>query len=1058
MPRLSARRLAGLSALFNLPFVLLQAQRGAYDTDTHVFLADHYRRAWFSLWETRWYLGFSMASYPPLVHQLIALISWPVAWAIRLFAPGPEAYPGAFVWVAEETGFVLLLLAALALLPLAARAFARLFVGPGAANVTALLTVFLPALSLTAWSFGQLPTILATGVVLLALARGASFAQAGRRLHLAQAVALAAVAGAAHHGVFLLVPFAGAAVAGRVLLMAPGAGARRWVRPGLRLALWAALSGVAVAAVLWPFLLWSRGQQLQTAIDHASRHNFLTDSLAVWYFFWPMYGPLLLAVPLGMWLAWRGLAWRSRAWRTRAWQRLPLLLVGGVLFVVGLGGTTPLPRWLFGAGWVWLTYDRFAFWAALLLLPFAALALAWLWRRRRWGRPAGVAFLAAMILWATGAGWLAVMSRAQPSEIDLGALAEFLEQPAQQPYRYFTLGFGDQLAKLSALAPNGTPDGDYHTARSLPELRVSGLGALDGAVWNPQGVDAARPFLADAAHYGAKWAFVAHTAYVPVLRAAGWTYYSSAGPIEIWQHPDVAPVPGPPPNVPGGQWAADWWGIAPLSALLLALAALARERALAGPAPSRADLLAGLGWLRRAGWVLTMALLGLWWMRVLRPGSTPEAYFTYDSVIVYAADLGAAVTLAIWLLERSLRRQPLRFGPRAVGVAGLALIAATALSALTSGDPVLSVAVAAQLVLAAGWYWLLVNDAPEAALAGRVLGGWLAAQALVVLVEVALQNTIWLRGLYLPWPGQFSAPMPGASVVQNAAGTRWLRGYGTLPHPNTLGGFLLLGLGAVLERYMATGRRVWLAAVALGAVALVLTFSRASWLGAGVLLLGAAGWCWRYARRRWPSYRQALLVCAGAGLLTALPLLPWLIIRADFSDQAVSTETRSLQERQLYALAGLRMLAGHPLLGIGAGTFVEVLAGLVPPLTRLEPVHNVLLLVTTETGLLGGLALLSLGAAIAWRAWQRRRAAAPAEMLWALVLLGMGVTGLFDHYWWTAPPGRLAFATVLGLWAAAASASAGHVPAHDQEALDARGEALSGLQADAHIVGADGGV
>src|SRR5690348_13670682 len=170
MLRLSARRLAGLSALFNLPFVLLQAQRGAYDTYSHVFLADHYRRAWFSLWETRWYLGFSLASYPPLVHQFIALLSWPIGWVIGFFAPGPEAYPGAFTWVAEETGFVLLLMAALLLLPLALRAFARLFVGPAGANLTALLAVFLPALSLTAWSFGQLPTILATAVVLLALA------------------------------------------------------------------------------------------------------------------------------------------------------------------------------------------------------------------------------------------------------------------------------------------------------------------------------------------------------------------------------------------------------------------------------------------------------------------------------------------------------------------------------------------------------------------------------------------------------------------------------------------------------------------------------------------------------------------------------------------------------------------------------------------------------------------------------------------------------------------------------------------------------------------------
>jgi len=1046
LPSLSARRLAGLSALFNLPFVLFQAQRGAYDTYSHIFLADHYRRAWFSLWEPRWYLGFSMASYPPLAHQLIALFSWPIGWLISFFAPGPEAYPGAFTWVAEETSFVLLMVAALLVLPLAMRAFARLFVGPVTANLTALLAVFLPALSLTAWSFGQLPTLLATGVVLLALARGSEFVRGGRRTHLAQAVALAALAGAAHHGVFLLVPFAGIAVAWRLLAAAPGHGARRWVRPALRLAWWGLLSGAAVALILWPLLLWSHGQQLQTPIDHASRHNFLIDDLARWYFFWPMYGPLLLVVPVGVWLA-------LRAPRRRL---LPLGLLVAILFVLGLGGTTPLPRWLFGAGWEWLTYDRFAFWAALLMLPFAALALIWLWRRPRlWARPVAVAFLGSMIVAASLAGWLAEISHAQPAALDLGPLVQFLDRPDVQPYRYFTLGFGDQLAKLSTLTSNGTPDGDYHTARTLPELRSSGLGALDGAVWNPLGVAAAEPQLADAARYGARWAFVAHPAYVPILQQAGWQYVGQAGPVAVWQYPGVTPVAPLSPAVPGGALAAIWWGGAPLSALAMALAALARERV--QRVPGRPALLAGLGRLRRAGWVLTIALLGLWWMHVLRAGNTPAVYFTYDSIIVYAADVSALLTLAVWGLERALRREPLRPGPRGVGAAGLAVVAAAALSTLTSGDRLLSAALAAHLLLAAAWYGMLINDPLGPELVGRVLTLWLVAQALVVLVEVALQNTLWLNSLNLPWPGMLTAPMPGASVVQNAAGVRWLRGYGTLPHPNTLGGFLLVGLGAVMERWMATGRRPWLGAGALGIVALVLTFSRASWLGAALMVLAGAVWYWRYASNRWPRYRQALLVFVGTGLIAMLPLLPLLAIRADFSDQAVSTETRSVQERELYTLVGLHMLAGRPVFGIGAGTFVEVLSGLVPPLTRLEPLHNVFLLVTAETGLLGSAALLALGAAIVWRVWQGRRAASTAEMTWMLVLVGMFVTGLFDHYWWTAPPGQLAFATVLGLWAATA-ASGRHVPVHDQIALDARGETLGGFQPDPHKVGADSGV
>jgi O-antigen ligase len=91
--------------------------------------------------------------------------------------------------------------------------------------------------------------------------------------------------------------------------------------------------------------------------------------------------------------------------------------------------------------------------------------------------------------------------------------------------------------------------------------------------------------------------------------------------------------------------------------------------------------------------------------------------------------------------------------------------------------------------------------------------------------------------------------------------------------------------------------------------------------------------------------------------------------------------------------------------------------GLVPSGTSAEPVHNLLLLIAAETGLVGGLAAAGLAAAIAWRAWQRRRRAGTAEIMWGLVLLGLFVTGLFDHYWWTQPPARLAFATVLGLWA-----------------------------------------
>jgi hypothetical protein len=131
---------------------------------------------------------------------------------------------------------------------------------------------FLPALSLSAWTFGQMPTIAATSVMLFALARGGAFLRSGCRASLVQAVALAAVARAAHHGAFLLAPFAGIAIVLRAL-----ASTRRDLNHSLlifmRAVLWASLSTLAVAANVivsaafaWGCVPQSSKPQLRSAV------------------------------------------------------------------------------------------------------------------------------------------------------------------------------------------------------------------------------------------------------------------------------------------------------------------------------------------------------------------------------------------------------------------------------------------------------------------------------------------------------------------------------------------------------------------------------------------------------------------------------------------------------------------------------------------------------------------------------------------------------------------------------------------------------------------------
>jgi O-antigen ligase len=629
-------------------------------------------------------------------------------------------------------------------------------------------------------------------------------------------------------------------------------------------------------------------------------------------------------------------------------------------------------------------------------------------------------FLAALVGWAGFSGWLAVIAHSQPRPVDLAPFARFLQQPPQGRYRYLTLGFGDQFARLSTLTHNGTLDGAYHTARELPELRMSGIGALDTALWSKPGVWAVAPFLAHPQRYGLRWVFVNHPAYVRVLEAAGWRFRWQTGGVTVWDYPGVRPVPVREPGIPRRSLSARWWGSAPVGVLIVALLTWALERRLW--AVTRADLIRLIAQLRAGSLTVTVLLLSLWWVRVLYTQAAP-VYFTYRSAMLFASDVAAALTVGLWLAERALRRdEPVHFGPRSLGLTGLGLVGACALSTLTSEARPLSLAFLAHLLALAGLYLLCVNDPPSPEHLGWMFAGAIFLQALVVLAQVEYQGSFWMR--YLPWPGLLSVASPGVSVVENAEGLRWFRAYGTLPHPNILGGMLLIYLGGVAGRFLATGRARWLAPLGLGVMAGALTFSRSAWLGVGAMLFAGLSLlpraCWRPAS--W-----IVLVGLAAAFLTLWPLRSFVVARAGVGTgigaTSVGAEQRSLNERALLIEHSLNLIRERPGLGVGAGAFVVALASRPELHAPPEPVHNLLLLVTAETGLLGALALTAWGGGVGLRLWQRRQLASPTEAMWAIVLVGVLTVAMLDHYWWTLAPARTLAVLAFGLWV-----GAGHQP------------------------------
>ena len=968
MPR--SVRFAILFSFFLHGLLIVTARyRASYDAYIHMFFADHYRMDWWSLWEARWYTGFFVSSYPPLVHQIIALLS-------RV--------------TGLEAAFAIILWTTLTFLPLSVYAFTRVFTGRSVAGYASLGSAFLSSVYLTAHIFGQLATLTAAVSALFSVPAAARYLRTGDRLNGALAVACTATTMAFHHATLLLIPWLILAMMLHLLSNHQVS----WKPLIIRLSLLGFVSALAMLLVVWPFWDWGRTQSIQTPIDHLSRHNFLKDPLAPILFFLPMYSLVIFVIPFAVRLALKC-------------QFIGLGIPFIALFLLGLGGTTPLPRLLFGAGWEWLTYDRFAFWASLLLLPFFGAAIIVIRKRSASPTPRkkiSLAIFGSLAAVSLFVGSVSLMIPLQPGAVAMKQIVDFLDRDDRARYRYVTFGFGDQLALLSTLTTATTIDGSYHTARGLPELRTSGIGQIDTAYWSLKGLPALDPILQKAGSHGVRWGFVNVPQYIPVLERNGWVKVATLeGGVQFWENPDaILPEPAIPPPV--DSLASFSWGTLPLLALVFALS-LAAVRLF--PAPAQKTLRGSHAFL--VG--LIPVSLCFWYYRTIGEFAHSRVYFTYDHALFFVSDVLALLAVVFWLSARIAAPVPLRITNSRVLLCFSLLIALTSFSTLWSRDWRTSIYISLHFWLV----FLLIlslrdwRDAWKPAMLG--LCAALSIQFIAGFVGFAAQSTAFLDPLKMKWPGALDPAMRGASVVQLSDGSRFLRAYGTLPHPNILGGFVLFSLLGPANLFLANDKpnRPALILFSLGIILLGLTFSRSAWVGLFAFLIVLILKSKHFDRRR-------LLLFIATGLLTTvLTLYPLRdLVSTRLGSAPAATEQLSTSGRNWLTGQAMATIQEHPLTGVGIGSFVIELSNHTIEGALIEPVHNLLLLAASELGIPGALLVIGLYAAIAL---DISKARTPNSTLAGATLAGLGVVSLFDHYLWTLAPGRLMFGLALGLFA-----------------------------------------
>ncbi len=528
------------------PLLFMQLPDSSYDESFHVFFASHYAKHWFNPWNEKWFAGFSQTSYPPLTHQWIAMFS-------KL--------------IGLDAGYMLVQLIAILLLTVGVYRFAKLWVDERAASYAALASIFIGALSTLVYQAGQLATVASIALFLNALPYFYEWSAEARGRSLIKGLVVSWAAAAAHHVtlIFGVVLFA-APVLWLACIDTKKAENERTLGGVIsRAVVFCIIAGIGIAAVLLPYWIELIQHPIrQMPIPHASRSNYLLSlNTALNYIVVP-YGALLLALP---YVVVKG--WTSPRLR-------PLLFGFWLTFLFGLGGTTPVPHWLLGRAFEVLTFERFAFWALLLMLPIVGILITGILDRFR-GKGAVGLSLAAVLTFAAALGWLNINPNRPTPALDIDPVVEFLNRDNHNQYRYLTLGFGNSLSKVSRYANADSVDGDYNSARLLPELTHYASAQLTNSkFYGAAGMESLRAMLMHANRYGLKYIFVHDPYYEPLLTFSGWREIESYnnGEVTTWSKDDVPPLHPISTDARPAPWEGVLWGILPIGSSFLAILVL----------------------------------------------------------------------------------------------------------------------------------------------------------------------------------------------------------------------------------------------------------------------------------------------------------------------------------------------------------------------------------------------------------------------------------------------------------------------------------------------------
>lgn len=365
----------------------------------------------------------------------------------------------------------------------------------------------------------------------------------------------------------------------------------------------------------------------------------------------------------------------------------------------------------------------------------------------------------------------------------------------------------------------------------------------------------------------------------------------------------------------------------------------------------------------------------------------------------------AFICAAIWRSRRS-------FGALAYPERlGVGLLALSVLSAAFSADPYRASALTIRLAIGVALFIAISRASIPSRMVLWALVIAAAVQGTAALVQVYGQHVPAASAIGVA--SQLPSDL-GVSVVETSDG-RWLRAYGTLPHPNILGIVAVIGTlaGAALMVEFSSVR----AAAGLTGLAFfgaLLSFSRSAILA---LVAGSAALFVEAVRN--PALRARCILVGSVLVIAAVTVVG--AVPETWHARATATgrlEGISVTARERSVRDAVDLIADSPLFGAGPGLSQQGIAALYPSRDgwQIEPPHAMPLVIAAEAGLFALVMWLLFIASLLATALRALKNLAMTPFV--AMMAAVAMASLFDHYFWTTWPGTLMFWLVCGLfWA-----------------------------------------